>query len=142
MSESEIPQKARKPMHLLIAVVVGAIWLSLLLWMTVQYANPVMLNRAQILRSQAVLDGRFPTLENEFIAVKDGEPQEEIQPFHFSNFSELSIQPDQEYLIPVIFDGDKVIVTPSPIKDIPLIYPVTDEARKQLAEIAQSAAKK
>ncbi|TWT55275.1 hypothetical protein KOR42_29020 [Thalassoglobus neptunius] len=142
MSASESVQKAKKPVSLLIAVVIGAVWLSLLLWLTVQYANPVILNRSQILRSQAVLDGRFPTLENEFIAVEDEESQEKSQPVRFTNFSELTVQPDQEYLVPVIIDGDKITVTPSPIKDIPLIYPATDEARKQLAEIAPSAAKK
>lgn len=114
------------------ACLLGVVWLSLLLWMTVTYANPVTLNLAQIEESDYVVEGHFDESGEFFLVSRTWPENSALTKIRLTNATEIHHVSDGEYLVPVKTMGGRYFVTPSQLRGKPLIYPVTEEALKQL----------
>lgn len=115
-----------------VSLAVGGLWLSCLLGLTLTTANPVTLNRQQVLSSNYIVEGRFDSQSSNFLvdrAYPDGASQGKLK---FANHLDLRFDPEETYLVPVVISENQELVTPSPMKGIPLIYPANVEAKKQL----------
>lgn len=136
MSDGVTQSKRKFAPALLAAVLLGSVWLSALLWMTVTYANPITLNRHQILNSNFVARGHFDEKLRNFKVIevwpKDAIKEDSLR---FRNILELFPESGQEYLIPVVRKEQAYYATASRMKGRPLIYPVNEESLKQLQDI-------
>ncbi len=136
MSDGVPATEKKFAIPLLAAILFGIVWLSALLWMTLTYANPITLNRHQILNSNFIARGRFDEKLRNFKVIETW-PKDSIKEdsLRFRNILELSPVSDQEYLIPVVRMEQSFYATASRVKGIPLIYPVSDESLEQLEVI-------
>ena len=120
-----------------IALTIGIIWLAILGWLTLTYSNPVVLNRAQLLRADGVLQGRFAENGNDFIVEEFWKRQPGEEKLKFRNIRLVSPapQPGLDYLVPVTISVDRIEVTKSPIRELPLIYPANAEVVAELENL-------
>lgn len=114
------------------ACFLGIVWLSLLLWMTVTYANPVTLNLAQIEESDYVVEGQFDETGELFLVSRTWPENSALTKIRLTNSTEIQHPSDGEYLVPVKTMGGRYFVTPSQLQGKPLIYPATEDALRQL----------
>ncbi len=136
MSDGAAVTKRKTSTPLLAALLFGSVWLGALLWMTLTYANPVTLNRHQILNSNFVARGRFDEKLRNFKVIETwpkGALKEDS--LRFRNITELSPESGQEFLIPVVRMEQAYYATASRMKGRPLIYPVNKESLEQLQAI-------
>jgi len=137
-----------RPAPLILAGGVAIGWLSTLLILTVCTANPVTVNRQQILESDVVVKGKI-TGEKTLAAIPGGDwPVPDDAPLQVMNLKETGAKIGETYTIPLNrilpADGSSTptfIVTFSHLPNgKPLIYPVGEETDQQLQAIRQAAA--
>ncbi|MBT5017402.1 MAG: hypothetical protein HON04_01510 [Planctomicrobium sp.] len=106
-----------------------------LLGLTLATANPVTLNRQQILTSDFVVQGRFDPKSRSFKVEKSFPVKILQEQLKFANHNELHVNPDEEYLVPVVSMDRRYYVTPSLMKNLPLVYPAGPESETQLEKL-------
>lgn len=122
------------------AVGIGTVWLLALAVLTAATANPVTLNREQILRSAVVVQARVDDLQSGTCAVLDAWGPDLVGEFiRIHNLADTPARNGGEYLLPLSSAGpEDWNVTPTRLPHAPpLIYPATDQAREQLQRILQ-----
>lgn len=119
----------------LLSMIIGGAWLLSLLGLTLTSANPVTLNRQQILTSDFVVRGRFDSNSKSFQVEQSFPVKIPQSQLNFANHNELRVSPDEEYLVPVVSMDRRYYVTPSLMKNIPLVYPAGSEAVSQLEKL-------
>ncbi len=135
MPESDRPQVRPPSYRLTIAILLGAIWLSILLWMTLTTANPTTLNRFQVQNSDLIVQGQFDDGLKKFTIEKSWPEDAEQDSIRFHNVMELSASPGIKYLVPVVKIENVYYATPTKVRGKPLIYPVTEDATQQLKSL-------
>lgn len=125
---------------LLSTSLIGVVWLVALLWLTLTTANPVTLNRFQVVNSDFVVQGNFPANSRGF-QVHQCWPLEQADGLiRFENRDEITPQPATDYLVPVVKLNGNYYITPSRMKGRPLIYPVSPDSLEQLDNLLTEAA--
>jgi hypothetical protein len=102
---------------LLIAVAAAAIWLGFLLLLAVRTANPVTVNREQLLASDAVVVG-VPERRSEDgvgLAIEETLRGEDLPPLvSVTGLGTERLEPDERQLVALLRDGDRFVITPVP----------------------------
>jgi hypothetical protein len=131
-------------LFLAVAAVLAALWLAALTLLAIFTANPVMLNVAQIEASPYVVTG---TVEGDpvkgQVKVERGWTSHSLSgTITVENLEETGARAGQTYLIPLSRPFDAFRVTPTPgSRTVPLIYPATPDALKQLETILKASSK-
>ncbi len=130
--------------RLLAAVTLGVVWLTGLAVLAWSTANPITLNQDQIQRSTRIVIGRLDEERNSFVVEDEWIANERFQsPVVITNLADTRLQAGERYIVPLQRDSERTRenatvweVTPSrlPTRE-PLVYPATDNARKQLESI-------
>jgi len=127
---------------LISAFALALVWWGVLAALTYYTANPVTLNREQILRSALVVTGTIVgdpgegrvTVEREW--KKSPVKKETSETILVSNLTEAGARRGLSYLMPLSRGSDGFHVTPTLLPNAaPLIYPATPDAIKQLEAI-------
>ncbi len=116
----------------------AGLWILGLIALAVLTANPVTLNREQILRSDYVVTARRETGDSPLLIVqKEWKHAEDLDEVTIANLNEINMPPGREFLVPLERIGARrFLVTPTTLPNhAPLIYPATPEAEAQLQEI-------
>ena len=119
------------------AVIVALFWLLALTILAVWTANPVTLNRVQILEADAVLKVTVEDWSAGRMRVNKSwrQPIAE-EPIQIRELPRDSQPAGTRLLIPVTRQRDHWIVTPSRLPNAPpLVYPATPEAERQLQSL-------
>jgi hypothetical protein len=124
-------------MLLVIAAVLAAVWMISLLVLAHYTANPVMLNREQILESPYVVTGTVSDPAGGKIAVeREWKKQALSGTITVPNLSTLGAKTGVTYIIPLEKPDESLHVTEVPNSNgTPLIYPATPAALEQLKSI-------
>ncbi len=131
---------------LIFACGVATAWLAFLAFLAFRTANPVTLNRAQLLSSDAVViasplpgSGKsgINTLRVEKVLAGVGVPDAVrfgvVEPERFSQAG--------RYVVPLRESEGGYVVTPTPpaLNGVPLVYPATEDAVRAAEEILKTA---
>ncbi len=136
--------KSASRFRLLPAVVVTFIWLSTLALLSLWTANPVTVNRTQIMQSQYILTGRIVDPVKGTVEVLDFKQTTGKQADNLLLHQTVTLQPvrenwqaDSERIFPVYRDkSGKWIITPAPLPKFRYVdYPATDSIRKEIDKI-------
>lgn len=149
-SDARVPVSATSGQRLLlIAAAVCATWLLLLGTTAVLTANPVTINREQVLRSAVIVvarrDAQAPTrllVEDVLFSQMTGSPVQPQQTLIVENFDDTGWVSDEPCLVPLspAEQPQTWQVTPSRLPTHqPLVYPATTAAVKQLQELLKNA---
>ncbi len=123
-----------------IAAILATTWVILLLVLSVTAANPVTLNRDQISESVDVLtvlvkDSQTGTVQIE----KSWKSVVRDRELKITDLASLGVTTGERFVIPIFRDDDRWHVMPSKLPKNPrLVYPVTDEAERQLKSILKT----
>lgn len=103
-------------------------------------ANPVTLNRDQILEATDVLTAVIDDAKDGHVRVeKSWKGKVFDERLTLSNLSETNPVANQRLLIPVTFAPPNWLVTPSKLpREPPLVYPVTEESERQLRHLLKN----
>jgi hypothetical protein len=134
---------------LVATAVLAAAWLGFLVFLATWTANPVTVNRAQLLLSDAVVvatpqppkpQARSVSLRIEKVLAGKDVPEA----FRVSGVEPARFSKAGRYLVPVRETGRGFIVTPAPInrEGVPLVYPATEDALRVAEKILATAAAK
>lgn len=137
------------PGPLVAAASAAAAWLGFLALLAVRTANPVTVNRAQLLLSDAVVvatpqppgsQGRSVPLRIEQVLAGEGVPGS----LRLSGAKPDRFPPGGRYLVPLRETGRGFVVTPAPIdrEGVPLVYPATPDAVQAAEKILATASVK
>lgn len=136
--DSPIPSSPRSHFTLITATLVAACWWIFLVWLAIFTANPVTLNREQILRASYVVTGTLvsnpPTAE---VAIEREWKDHGLSGTILVNdLPAIARRPGLTYIIPLsrVGHGFHVTQMPPPNK-VPLIYPATSDSIGQLQAI-------
>ena len=120
---------SRSPL-LAVALVVFLVWAAGLVTMAVIVDAPATLNVVQIENAEIILHGTIDPAEEGVFRVDRSWPADATDGVvMIEDLGELSLQPDQSYLMPVERTNDgafRVILTPKP-EEVRLVYPANDE---------------
>jgi hypothetical protein len=123
------------------AFAVAGAWILGLLVLAASSANPVTLNRKQILHSDLVVTATRPKAEASTLIVnKEWKHAEELGEITVENLEETRMPTDREFLVPLHRLGQgRYLITPTTLpNEAPLIYPATAEAESQLQELLEA----
>ncbi len=130
------PSKSRG--RLIFAAGFAGLWVLGLIVLAMLTANPVTLNRQQILGSDYVAtavrkDADSPVLEVQ----KEWKHGEKLGEITITNLSDIDMPAGREFLVPLEQMGrNRFLVTPTALPNkAPLIYPATPESKAQLKDI-------
>lgn len=123
-----------------IAAAVALLWIAGLILLAVFTANPVTLNRDQVLRSEAVITGQVVDAAQSLVKVERVWRGDKIGPeIRVENLSVTGARGGDSYIFPLSIersDGRKYRVTESLLPNAaPLIYPATPESAEMLSKI-------
>lgn len=138
MTEIDSAQAPPRKHLLMLACLLGILWLAILLWMSLTFSNPVTLNRTQIQNSEFVVRGEFAAKSGKFSINESWPPDALVKELRFANYQDLPARAGHEYLVPVVEVSNEFYVTPSPLKGAPLIYEFSEPALHQLEEILKT----
>ncbi len=139
-TDSTLPISRWPSLLFVVAAVSAVTWMMSLLILSVTSANPVTLNRDQIIDSSDVLtalvkDPRSGTIQVER-SWKNVVGENELT---VSDLASLAVTKEQRFIIPILRNQDAWHVTPSKLPKNPrLIYPASDEAKLQLKSILKT----
>jgi anti-sigma-K factor RskA len=136
---SDVPSaKARWRFRLAVALIVS--WLVVLSLLSYFTANPVTLNRDQILESADVLTAVVENPATGNIRVLHAWKQKvDEKTLTLPNLKSTEAVSGETYLIPISGAGDEWSVKPSKLpQHLPLIYPATPEAERQLKSLLET----
>lgn len=141
------PKEGRRRTGLLVAAaVLAAGWLGSLAVLALRTANPVTVNRAQLLSSDAVViaepgGGSGWSVVLRVDSTLAGDVPEEVRAG--------GVEPERfaaggRFLVPLRETDAGFVVTPAPpaLKGVPLVYPATDETVRAAKEILATASAK
>ena len=120
-----------------IAVALALAWVAILSILAVTQANPVTLNRDQILRAEVIVSARIDDVAEGACTVeqqwKDGESLSAIT---VSNLHETAAGSGRTFILPLQRNPAGAFeVVAAPLPDRPyLVYPATDEVLQQLRQ--------
>jgi len=139
-SNSTSPISQRHKSLFVVAAVTVATWMILLLLLSVTTANPVTLNRDQIIDSTDVVTALVGDPQSGVIQIqqswKSVVTESELK---VADLAALSVTKGDRFIIPVLRNKDVWQVTPSKLPKNPrLIYPASDEAERQLKSILKT----
>ena len=123
---------------LIFAAGFAGLWILGLVLLAVFTANPVTLNREQILRSDYLVTATRKSPDSPMLEVKkEWKHAEKFGEVAVANLNEITMPAGREFLVPLERLGQKrFLVTPTTLPNAaPLIYPATPEAESQLQEI-------
>lgn len=122
------------------AVIVAMFWLFALSVLAVWTANPVTLNRVQILEADEVLKVLVDDWPAGRMHIKKSwKRQITAEQIQITGLPTDSQSAGTMLLIPVTRRRDQWVVTPSPLPNgLPLIYPATPEAERQLQSLLET----
>ena len=124
--------------RLFFAAGVAGVWILGLIVLAVLTANPVTLNREQILRSDYVVTARREAADSPVLIVqKEWKHAENLDEVTITNLDEVQMAAGPEFLVPLERIGPKrFLITPTTLPNrAPLIYRATPEAEAQLKEV-------
>jgi len=116
----------------------AVVWGSCLLSLAIFTANPLLLNRDQVLRADGVVSATISRTDPASVSVtKEWKNHQLPRTLRLKSLLPLHLKPEHEYLIPISKVGsDTYAVTPTRLPDQPrLVYPVSRESVRQLREI-------
>lgn len=128
---------------LIAAAAVAVLWWIALGMLALFTANPVTLNREQILRSSYVVTGKVVDAERGTVEVEKEWKQSGFGgTVHVGRLEETGARAGRSYIIPIEKAADGMLnVTRSRLpNEAPLIYPATAEAAAQLSRLLQDGA--
>ena len=123
-----------------ITALLAATWMILLLVLSVTSANPVTLNRDQIVEATEVLtvlikDQQMGTVQVE----KSWKSELSDHELVVTDIASMGVATGQRFLIPITREGSQWQVMPSKLpNNARLIYPATPEAERQLNSILKT----
>lgn len=122
----------------MIAVALALVWVGTLAWLAITQANPVTLNRDQVLRAELVVSARIDDIERGACTVEqqwgDDEPLSSIS---VANLRQTAAENGRAYILPLQHsrsDGFDVVEAHLPTRPF-LVYPATDDALRQLQQL-------
>lgn len=103
-------------------------------------ANPITLNRDQIVEATDVLTAVIDDAKDGHVRVeKSWKGKVFDERLSLSNLDETNPAANQRLLIPVTFARPNWLVTPSKLpREPPLVYPVTEESERQLRHLLKN----
>ena len=110
-------------------------WLSFLFWLAATSGNPVVLNKAQILRSNCVLTAEVTSgrVARVLRVWKGDTPTLPV------TLSLEELLQDGDYIVPLVRVGSQFDVTPLPLpnegKEVRIAYPLTEQTQAQLRSL-------
>ena len=121
----------------LLAAVIAILWPAALALLVLTTANPITLNRRQILEADAVVTAQVIDLESGTCRiVKQWSGENLPHDLVVSKLTEAGIQPAGEWILPLVRSSDGWEVIPLRLPSQPrLVYPATADAVRQLQEI-------
>jgi hypothetical protein len=148
---SDAPQpesRSRSNLTRTVAAGVGVIWLGALIWLVANGANPVTINRAQVAEaasrglviSATVIDESTGRVRVEEVLAQnagDTEPLAKGTEILIAKLSRSgSCKSGRRFVLPLGRVQNAYLVVPTNLPgQIPLIYPDTDDARQQVADV-------
>ena len=138
--DSTLPVSRWQSLLFILAAVSAVIWMMSLLILSVTSANPVTLNRDQIIGSSDVLTALVKDPESGTIKVeKSWKNVVDEQELKVTDLASLAVTKEERFIIPILRNQDAWHVTPSKLPKTPrLIYPASDEADRQLKSILKT----
>ena len=136
------PQYRRR--NAVIAIGLAIVWVGVLIALVARTANPVTLNRDQILRSHVIVEARVvDSTTGECEVVRAWPAAFPLRTITVRELTTTGAKLDQTYVLPLISIRDDFEITPTRLPNgVRLIYPATPEAVRQLeAILAQVAAR-
>jgi hypothetical protein len=131
----------RARLAMMAAALLAGLWGLALGGMALFTANPVTLNREQVLRSDAVIRGDVVDLEEGQVQVERLWPVRrpvEGESLRLANLKATKASNGEAYLMPVSRTADGYEVTRTSLPgEVPLIYPATNEAEAQLERVLE-----
>jgi len=121
--------------RLIAAGVLAALWVVALVILALLTANPVTLNREQILQSDLVVVGRFDSQNPSRLIVDESWNREsDLAEIDVENHAATRARAGKSYIVPLTkTPAGRFRVTESLLPNsAPLVYPATDEAFEQL----------
>ncbi len=130
--------KARWRFRLAVALIIA--WLAVLSLLSYFTANPVTLNRDQILESADVLTAVVENPATGNLRVLHAWKQRfDEKTLALPNLKSTEAVPGETYFVPISAAGAEWIVTPSKLpQHLPLIYAATPEAERQLKSLLET----
>lgn len=143
MTIDALPGNGNPPRwRLLLASGAVVLWFGFLAVLTVTTANPVTVNRHQLLSSDSVVVGEFDvsSLRGSTATLRVHETlagHEVASTLAVAGVERARIAGGGTYVIPLRGSGPDYRVTPAPaaFKEAPLVYPATDDVRRIVEEI-------
>lgn len=129
------PPANGRPTVLRLAAISFASWLVALVALALTSANPVTLNRQQILRSEVVVEAVVANVTAGECRVIQSWPEGAVgETVRVVGLDLLPIETGEAYMLPLASADDRTyqIVLTAPPASVALIYPATDAARNQL----------
>jgi hypothetical protein len=132
------PRRGRGARTVFVPVLVFAAWLLALIGLTVATANPITLNRQQILDADLVIEASITNAATGECSIKKSWPERIVDTtMTLPELRSMSLNEGQSYLLPLTVSDDggyRLARTPPPLSR-PLIYAATADSRAQLAAI-------
>ncbi len=121
----------------MIAGSIAAVWVFLLAVLSLTTANPVTLNREQIASSTDVLTAVIQDhVEGRIRVEKSWRGEVADKELVLPNLTHSGAQSGDRVLVPLFFKNGHGMVTPSQLPGrVPLVYPATPEAERQLRSL-------
>ena len=132
------PTANQRPSRMLIPAITFATWMLALVGLTLTSANPITLNRLQILDADLIVEATLVDPRSGEFRIHDSWPKTVVeQTVTVPEAMQASAEKGRSYLLPlnVVDDGSFEVAPAPPPIDRPLIYPATTESRKQLIAI-------
>lgn len=133
-----VPTNRRSRLFLIVASVLVAVWMVILFLMVRFTANPVALNREQVLKSQYVVIGSVAgdPSQGRVAVEREWKRHALAGTITVENLAATRPRPGIEYIIPLSHPAEALRVTEAPFTNgTPVIYPATPAALQQLQAI-------
>jgi hypothetical protein len=138
VSASDVPSRPSRRL-LDFAAIVAVVWSAILIGMAWLTANPVTLNRDQILRADLVITGKveYEPAEGQVSVSHEWKKNRLTGTIHVENLDQARVQQGKTYLMPLTREGSEAyyITGARLANSAPLVYPATREAIEQLEKI-------
>ena len=140
VAESDPPLSRGHRLIFRIAALLASTWIILLLVLSITSANPVTLNRDQIVESADVLTVLVKDPQTGAVQIeKSWKSEINDNELTVRNIASMGATVGERLLIPIIRQDDEWQVMPSKLPNNPrLIYPATPEAERQLKSILKT----
>ncbi len=134
------PHKTRRSPVFVVAIALFLLWAACLMTLALVVESPVTLNRQQIRQADVIVRGTIDPTQTGVVLVDQSWPTDATDAaILIENLAELSLQPQQSYLLPLRHAADgtySVVLTPQPMS-VRLVYPATEDAIRSLEVVLQ-----